>query len=220
MRSLGINNDSHVVVVTGGKPKNLGDLATATRVYWTMKTAGLRNVSILNGGVEAWKEAGYGLVGSGTVAAAPGNFTARFNPAISADLAEVEAAYASGSHKLIDARPWGQYSGAEKASVVAAAGTIPGAVNATAVNFMNGNLIEDRAAIRAKLATIGVRPNDRIITFCNAGYFCSALWFVMHEVGGFRDMQAYDGSMTEWTKDSARPVAPGSWASLNTPAVN
>lgn len=220
MRSLGINNNSHVVVVTGGKAKNLGDFATASRVYWTMKAAGLQNVSILNGGVAAWQEAGYGLASSATVAQTPGTFRARANPRIAAELAEVEAAFASGSHKLLDARPWGQYSGADKSGVVQAAGTIPGAVNATAVNFMNGNLIEDRAAIRAKLASIGVQPNDKVITFCNGGYFCTAMWFVMHEVAGMRDVQVYDGSMAEWTLDPARPVAPGSWASLNAPAIN
>lgn len=220
MRSLGINNNSHVVVVTGGKPKNLGDFATATRVYWTMKAAGLENVSILNGGIAAWTDVGYGLVGSPTVAANPGTFTARANPRISADLAAVEAAFASGSHKLVDARPWKQYTGEEQSGVVKAAGTIPGAVNATAVNFMNGNLIEDRAAIRAKLARIGVQPTDKVITFCNGGYFCTAMWFVMHEVAGMRNVQVFDGSMAEWTLDPARPVAPGSWASLNTPVVN
>jgi thiosulfate/3-mercaptopyruvate sulfurtransferase len=132
----------------------------------------------------------------------------------------VQAAHVARDKVLLDARPWAQYSGAEKAGVVKAAGTIPGALNAAAVNFMDGNLVMDRAAIRARAAQIGLKPADDIITFCNAGYFCSALWFVMHEVGGFDRMKVYDGSMLEWTMDENRPVAPGAWASLNKPLTN
>jgi thiosulfate/3-mercaptopyruvate sulfurtransferase len=220
LQKLGIDAGSHVVVVWQGKAKNLGDFANATRVYWTLKAAGLKNVSILNGGVEAWTKAGYGLVGAPSEAARPGTVKVKLDNSIIADLPQVMAAYEAKSKVLLDARPWAQYSGAEKSGVTKAAGTIPGALNATAVNFMDGNLVMDRAAIRAKAAQIGLKPSDDIITFCNGGYFCSALWFVMHEVGGFDKMKVYDGSMAEWTMDPARPVAPGSWASLNKPLTN
>ena len=220
VRGLGINSDTPVVIYTQGAANNLGDFAGATRAYWTLKSIGHDRVSILNGGLEGWKAEGLPVALSATVASQEGNFRASLNPAIEATLADVEVAYASGAATLLDARPFAQYTGDAQASVVKAAGTIPGAVNATAVHFMDGNMIVDRAAVQAKMALIGLTPNDPIITFCNGGYFCTAMWFVAHEVGGFGNVKVFDGSMAEWTLDPARDVAPGSWASLHTVLTN
>ena len=56
---LGIDEDSHVVVVPAGVSST--DFGSAARVYWTLKVAGVPNVSILDGGVAAWKAAGLPL---------------------------------------------------------------------------------------------------------------------------------------------------------------
>ena len=50
---LGIDEDSHVVVVPAGV--HVLDFGSAARVYWTLKAAGHRRVSILDGGFAAWK---------------------------------------------------------------------------------------------------------------------------------------------------------------------
>ena len=49
---LGIGNDSHVVLVAGGR--NALGMASATRVYWTFKMLGHDRVSILDGGYRAY----------------------------------------------------------------------------------------------------------------------------------------------------------------------
>ena len=53
---LGIDEKSHVVVVPAGV--HFTDFGSAARVYWTLKVAGVPNVSILDGGVAAWQAAG------------------------------------------------------------------------------------------------------------------------------------------------------------------
>ena len=53
---LGIDEHSHVVVVPAGV--SYTDFGSAARVYWTLKVAGVPDVSILDGGVAAWKAAG------------------------------------------------------------------------------------------------------------------------------------------------------------------
>lgn len=220
VRSLGVDTTTPVVIYSAGLPGNLGDVSAATRAYWSLKTSGHDRVSILDGGMAAWNEAGYTAVSAATMPGKTGNFRARFQPQYFADLAEVEVAYASGSHKLLDARPLGQYDGSEKSGVVEKAGTIPGAVNAAATALMDGNKFMAPAQIRAKLAQIGLSPSDPIITFCNGGYFCSAMWFAAHELAGFSDMQVFDGSMAAWTKGGTRDVVPGDGASLARPMVN
>ena len=53
---LGIDENSHVVVVPAGV--NVLDFGSAARAYWTLKYVGVKNVSILDGGIAAWRQAG------------------------------------------------------------------------------------------------------------------------------------------------------------------
>ena len=48
----GIDEDTHVVVVPAGV--HYTDFGSAARTYWTLKVAGVPNVSILDGGYAAW----------------------------------------------------------------------------------------------------------------------------------------------------------------------
>ena len=50
--SLGVHNNSHVILVAPGS--GYVDMGWATRIYWTFKTLGHDNVSILNGGMTEW----------------------------------------------------------------------------------------------------------------------------------------------------------------------
>ena len=49
---LGIDEDTHVVVVPAGV--HFTDFGAAARTYWTLKVAGVAKVSILDGGYAAW----------------------------------------------------------------------------------------------------------------------------------------------------------------------
>lgn len=50
---LGIGNDDHVVIVANGF--GAAEMGTATRLYWTFQVLGHDAVSIMNGGMAAWK---------------------------------------------------------------------------------------------------------------------------------------------------------------------
>jgi thiosulfate/3-mercaptopyruvate sulfurtransferase len=56
---LGIDGATHVVVVPAGV--NVLDFGSAARTYWTLKYVGVKNVSILDGGIAAWRQAGLPL---------------------------------------------------------------------------------------------------------------------------------------------------------------
>ena len=53
---LGIDEDTHVVVVPAGV--HYTDFGSAARTYWTLKVAGVAKVSILDGGYAAWSGRG------------------------------------------------------------------------------------------------------------------------------------------------------------------
>src|SRR5699024_945797 len=59
LRKLGITQERPVVVVHQGS--NATDFGAAARVYWTLKSSGLEDLAILDGGAAAWAAAGLPL---------------------------------------------------------------------------------------------------------------------------------------------------------------
>ena len=99
---LGIDEDTHVVVVPAGV--SVLDFGSGARTYWTLKYVGVKNLSILDGGVAAWTKAGL-AVESGVKAPSPKIFTATIDKSVRAEVTEVEKIETSGGATLIDARP-------------------------------------------------------------------------------------------------------------------
>src|SRR5262249_46991540 len=85
---LGIDEDSHVVVIPAGV--NALDSGAAARVYWTLKAAGLAKISILDGGFAAWQADPENPMERGTSKPAPKIFTAVINRDLIAESSEVE----------------------------------------------------------------------------------------------------------------------------------
>jgi thiosulfate/3-mercaptopyruvate sulfurtransferase len=201
---LGIDETSHVIVVPAGVSQS--DFSSAARVYWTLKVAGVPNVSILNGGVSGWKAAGFPLK-AGKEEPSPKIFNATIDQSMIADVGDVEKALAGKNATLIDARTPNLFEGKEKAPQIAAYGHIPGALDVDSGSFYDD--ATNRLKPKAELAVIASRiPRDKpAVAYCNTGHWAATDWFVLHEVLGYKDVRLYDGSMIEWAADPKRPVA-------------
>ena len=199
---LGIDEDSHVVVVPAGV--NVLDFGSAARTYWTLKYVGVKDVSILDGGVAAWRQAGL-PVESGVKTPSPKIFTATVDKSILAEAREVETIEGKGGATLVDARPASFFSGKEKAPASQAYGHIPGAVNIDSAEFYDPKT--NRLKPKAELAAIAnAVPAGPAVTYCNTGHWAATDWFVLHEVLGRKDARLYAGSMVEWTSNASRPL--------------
>ncbi len=72
----------------------------------------------------------------------------------------------------------------------------------------------DKAALRlkshAELESMfaGV-PDKPVMSYCNTGHQAATSWFILSELLHRPGTRLYDGSMSEWTEDAARPVATG-----------
>ena len=201
---LGIGNDDHLVLVSGGQ--SALDMGSATRVYFTFKVLGHDRVSVLDGGHKAYAADPARPIESGAVVRPAKTFTGNLRPELLASREQVAAAQSSGT-ALIDIRPPSQFIGEKKHPMAQRPGTLPGAVSVP-----QGKLTEDggtlvsatTAADLMKLA--GVEPEQEAISFCNTGHWASLGWFVSREILGNQSVKLYDGSMVDWTADPARPV--------------
>ena len=200
---LGIDEDSHVVVVPAGV--HALDFGSAARVYWTLKATGVAKVSILDGGYAAWAADAANPVERGASKPSPKIFTATINKRLIAESADVAQAERSNA-TLVDARPASFYLGKEKAPAARAYGHIPGAINLDHSKFYDAatNRLRPRPELASLAASIPAGP---VVTYCNTGHWAATDWFVLSEVLGHQDVKLYYGSMVDWTADAARPLA-------------
>ncbi len=200
---LGIDEDTHVVVVPAGV--HYTDFGSAARTYWTLKVAGVSKVSILDGGYAAWA-AEQNATETGAVKPSPKIFTATLNKALLAEAVDVQKIEQSGGATLIDSRPASFFDGKQKAPAAKAYGRIPGAVNVDSATFYDAKT--NRLKPQAELASIaGALPGGPAVAYCNTGHWAATDWFVLSEVLGRSDVRLYYGSMVEWTSDASRPLA-------------
>ena len=201
---LGIDNDSHVVVVAGGV--SALDMGSATRVYFTFKVLGHDKVSVLDGGWKAYAADPANPVETGENKPAPKTFKAAFRPELLADRTEVAAAVENGA-TLLDLRPTAQYLGEKKHMAARRAGTLPGARSLPEGRLTSdGGRFVGSARVSDLLAEIGADGEEETISFCNTGHWASLGWFVKSELLGQKNTKLYDGSMVEWTADASLPV--------------
>lgn len=203
---LGIGNGDHVVLVASGL--SAADMGNATRVYWTFKTLGHDRVSVLDGGFAAWSDAGNPV--ATTAATRPAaTFTAAPREDLRAPLPVVAAAVAGGAVPLLDSRSAEQFEGKAKSPQARVPGTLPGAVLIENSAFYSAAEKRFLPADVVKALADQAGTGDATITFCNTGHLASVSWFALSEVAGIDGVRLYDGSMSEWTADPARPVKNG-----------
>lgn len=201
---IGIDETTHVVVVPAGV--SFTDFGSAARTYWTLKVVGVPNVSILDGGVAAWKAAGLPLE-NGVKKPSPTIFAATLNEKLLSRLEDVTTSETVKNATLLDARPASFFNGKEKAPAAKAYGHIPGAVNLDSASFYDAatNKLKPRAELAALAAQLPAQ--GPVIAYCNTGHWAATDWFVLHELLGRKDVSLYDGSMVEWTAKATRPIA-------------
>jgi len=192
----GISSDSWVVVVeSSGKSR----FHFATRVAWTLAYAGLDNVAVLAEGYEGWTKAGKKVSTEGTKKPA-GKFTVKPRKQYVVSMNDVLKAMNGGT--ILDARPYNDYFGVSKPAFVAQFGHVPSAYPLPADWFFTP---EDKFVAKSTLeeavSAIGLNGNQEIITYCNSGVFCSAAWWVLHEVLGWQKVASYDGSAQEISRN-------------------
>lgn len=203
---LGIGNDDHVVIVANGSGAT--EMGVATRLYWTFKVLGHDEVSILNGGMNAWRGDKGNPLDKAAVKPAAKTFKADFQPALLATAADVRKAVGNGDVTLIDSRTAEQHLGINKSGAVAAYGTVPGAVSVPAIYATEngGGKFRETDAMQRLYTASKAPTGGKAITFCNTGHWASIGWFVNSEILGNKSTAMYDGSMAEWTTDESNPV--------------
>ena len=197
IQTLGIDRTTPVIVVYEGNDST--DFGSAARVYWTLKAAGVSTLSVLNGGMTAWRAAGL-PVSTETSVRAPSSFQVALDPRLIATRDEVAQAVSNRSARLLDARPAAFFVGETRHTAAKTPGTIVGAKNIShEVWFAKDATLLPTDDIKRVAQQAGVLTDQPTISFCNTGHWAATSWFVLSELLGHDNVKLYPESVVEWS---------------------
>jgi thiosulfate/3-mercaptopyruvate sulfurtransferase len=203
--SLGIDNNSHVVLIPLGA--SAGDMAAAARVYWTFKVLGHDNVSILDGGLVGYAKNRIYPLEKGNNQRKPAKFTASYRKQMNPTAKEVKTALKNGT-QIVDNRTRAEYLGIYGGGGKERAGRLPQALH---LNYdwltVNGSgKLHSVENLQRIYASSKVALNGDQINYCHTGNRAALGWFVSHEILGNRQAKLYDGSTQEWAANHSLPM--------------
>jgi len=205
--SIGAERDTRVVIV--GKTDRDIDLVNATRVAWTLRYAGIGNISILEGGYNKWLNEGR-PVSQKVTKRARRAMPCEWKDRVLATRKDVAASCrGKAGATIIDTRPAAQFAGLTACPGVKRKGHIPGAVNLPySLVFARDGAFKGKEDLQALASRhVGENRNREIIVVCSNGQFASSWWFALSEILGYRDVRIYDGSMEDWCCEEGSPLA-------------
>jgi len=200
LRALGLNQDSKVVVYD-----SMG-MFSSPRAWWMLAVMGCADLAILDGGLPAWKAAGFALQAGEDVAGyRSGNFSAKLDAARVVDARRLLVALDDDAVCVLDARPEPRFSGvAEEPRAGLRRGHMPGAVNLPFAQLFHQGLMKPDAELAQILQPL-LEGKTRAICSCGSGVTACILAFALQRIG-FAEVAVYDGSWCEWGLPGDLPV--------------
>jgi thiosulfate/3-mercaptopyruvate sulfurtransferase len=200
---LGIHNGMQIVVYDRNKSAYCG------RLWWMLKWLGHEAVAMLDGGLQAWKDAGGATESGPFTPPAPARFELKAPLRQLVLTSEVSAALGRPEQTIVDARAGARYRG-EMEPLDPVAGHIPGALNRPYTdNFTADGRFKSPELLRAEWSQVlAGRPPSSVVHHCGSGVTAVPNLMAM-EMAGFGITALYAGSWSEWCNTPGLPCAKG-----------
>ncbi|MFC9679398.1 sulfurtransferase [Streptomyces sp. NPDC056948] len=177
----------------------------AARAWWLLRWAGVEQVLLLDGALDAWRAAGLPTASGEPETPAPGDIVLSPGqlPVLDADTA---AEVARGG-VLLDARAAERYRG-EAEPVDPRAGHIPGARSApTGDNLAADGSFRPVEDLALRFTKLGADDATEVGVYCGSGVTAAHTIAALAHAG--IPAALYAGSWSAWSADPARPAAQG-----------
>jgi thiosulfate/3-mercaptopyruvate sulfurtransferase len=190
--------------------RRAGQIA-ATRAALILSYAGVEDVRLLDGGYDAWVEAGHPLETvprePSPVAAFGAEIPAR--PDFIVDVYEAKSILADDQAALVSVRTWKEHIGLISGyNYIAPAGRIAGDVwgncGSDAYHMQHYRSVDNTMRAYPEIATnweeAGITPDKRVSFYCGTGWRAAETWFYALLMDWPR-ISVYDGGWFEWSQD-------------------
>lgn len=215
---FGITKDT-TVICYADSPTNSAD----DRVAFVMLWAGVENVKCLDGGLEAWTNAGYDLqTDSNAPVATDAGFgtTIPAHPEYIRSIDEVQNKIANDSNfKLVSIRSKDEFLGKTSGySYIDRAGEPEGAIwghDTDDGSYTNADgTAVDTDVLNGYLQESGASLDNELCFYCGTGWRATVPFLICYQ-SGMDNMSVYDGGWFQWQMNSDLPVQVGDPSSSN-----
>ncbi|MGK6343494.1 sulfurtransferase [Chryseobacterium sp. DT-3] len=201
LSNLGVSEDSHIVIYDDKNGAN-----AAARAWWMLKSFGLENVQILDGGFQAAEKEGLDF--------SSGEETFEKTSVIKKEgwllplktLEDVENEIINHCSTIIDVRDAYRYRG-ESEPIDLVAGHIPGAINIPFSENLdeNGNFLKPEV-LKEKYTELLKDKPQHLIIHCGSGVTACHTILAL-DYAGFPIPDLYVGSWSEWSRREGKEIA-------------
>ncbi len=197
MSDMGLKNTDHIVIY------DRHGFRSAPRVWWTFRMFGHERLSILNGGLPAWIEAGHDVAVEPCLSETRTHYMP-YSPLAGIITKDEILAMLPLAPQIIDARSAGRFYGiSPEPRAGLRSGHIPGSLNLPFTETRTPNMrLKNLPELADLVGRTGIDLSKPIITTCGSGITAAALAFAFYRLGA-SDIRVYDGSWTEWGASDA-----------------
>ena len=200
LRDCGVSHDSQIVAYDAG-----ADMFAA-RLWFLSRWIGHEAVAVLDGGFQAWKDAGMQVTAAPSIDTKLGDLQVRLHSELVVDAQFVLENTGAKAICLVDARAADRFAG-ENETIDPVAGHIPGARNRPFKEiFRDDGRFRTADELRRRFEGLGAAQH--IVHQCGSGVSAAVNLLAM-EIAGLRGSRLYAGSWSEWIADTSRPVTTG-----------
>ena len=202
LQELGISPEKHLIFFD-----RLG-LFSAPRGWWTFKIFGAKRLSILEGGLPAWEQAGFKTSQGQKADPLNKKPTCQFQGDKNINVEDIKQNLRHRKAQIIDARAYDRFCGTgTEPRPHLRKGHIPGSYSAPfpIVLTDDKSCFKSPEQIQQAFEAAGISLEQPIITSCGSGVTAAILSFALSLIG--KDSQLYDGSWSEWGANPNLPIA-------------
>jgi thiosulfate/3-mercaptopyruvate sulfurtransferase len=169
----------------------------ACRLLWTLEELGYQDLSIMNGGWHAWKDAGL-PVESDINVLPESNFSAHQSGKVNATREYIESKLGDPSVVFLDTRMHEEFT--NELLITDRGGNIPGAVHFNWENNYNESdsyRFYSDDVLRKNFTSLGVVPEKEIIIYCQTHFRSAHTYWVLKYLG-YENIRGYAAGYSEW----------------------
>jgi len=191
----------------------------AIRNAMIMIYAGVKDVRVLNGGFQSWKDAGFKITTDDIPKNPVDNFGIKIpaRPEIIVDIPKAKEMIKSTNAELVCVRSYAEYTGEVSGyNYIDKKGRIPGAIFGNCgtdayhmENYRNvDHTVREAQEVAAIWEEVGITPDKHLAFYCGTGWRGSEAFFNSFLMG-WKHVSVFDGGWFEWSNDPSNSYETG-----------